>query len=254
MRLPLNRTIYSFVSFAFLLAYGCKKQNLPEPELALSYESAGGNYAALSQYPGTAAIGTNYQLIPLAYTSSSRFANGDSFTFFFFSSLADASGKPLVEFTITKTFHKSQLDFSRDSSLPVIKDANDFYSVFSTGALTISCFAEGKNDGVNITITDSADRRIFQNSPSSGIQIPIQAYRDTANSFSITEVRKDLDFSTFQKINIIPTPAAGNVLSYRAAVVTIKFKCKLYGESPLNNTLNFTNATYKGLFLELIDY
>ncbi len=245
---------YLLVVMLMCLLACCKKQTLPEPSASLKYNSALGDYDASSDYKSAAPAGSVNKLIPNAYTSPSRFANGDSFGLFFQSSLTDNSGKPVAEMTIVKVFHRSKMDFSRDSIFPALKDPKDFYEVFKPGTLGIACFDEGRNEGLNFVFANNADRWVFQNNASLGVQLPVPAYLDTANYFVITDVKPDLNFMVLQQLSIVPTGNSGSLVEFRAVEVTIEFKCKLYGETSPHNTLQLSNGVYKGLFVELVQH
>ena len=228
----ITRTIIyvSLVAIFLFLVEGCKKKTTwPEPDFILSYQTSQGTYNQISQYRW--GKNEDHQLIPEANVSWTNTPNRDSFLLDYTSYLKDKSGRPIIGIVIRKNFLSNQLDFPQ-SGPPVVKNSDDFYNIFKTGKVSIS--ANGQ-EGLNCTLHDSTLYLLQAFGP---------AYLDTANYFEITTANQDVDFSSLHVQNIISTN------SYRALMVTINFKCKLFNSSLPTDSLILSNGVFQGYFID----
>ena len=206
-------------TFFLGMVSNCKKDPFgTEPYLILKYETQNTLYNKTASYRSGST--EKYALIPFFSGGSVAYLLGtDSVGVSYSSTLVDSFGKPSLSITISKTFHKNQIEILPSGKV-FTKNPDDFYALFKTGKVEIQSENPTYNrlNGLNISLQDST-LFVFQDSPGNNLIIPVPAYQDSSNYFEITAINTGPLY-----LNSI-LPANSGITSYNAAIVTFKFKC-----------------------------
>ncbi len=217
----------------------CKKDViLPEPDLVLSYTTNGGTYYEHSNYRFNK--NESYQLTPA--TTVTQVQSIDSVLMKYSSALIDKDGRPTIQVTFSKKFHRNQLDSLAGGKL-IPKSSEDFYSLFNTGNAHIVSYDTSYlvKEGIDFTYQSATEYYTFH---SSGSFVPPIAALDISNSFKIEKVNSQVDFGELVRLGIIPYN------TFRGIMVTVSFNCKLYSTNPPNTPLMISNGTFQSVFID----
>lgn len=228
-----SRYILMSFFFAIIACFtGCNKDTWPQPHFILKYTAVGGTYNKEADYNSN---NPSYDLTPL--TSISTFVlSADSILIRFNSELLDVDGNHQATVSVTKLFHRSQLDST--STGYRIKNDNDFYSLFTAGTRQIGSdqLTDPYREGMAIIIKDTTP---YMFEPPM-FTVPTAPQQDAQNSFEIMNSETDINFIS---VDGLPT-----LQPLRLIMVTVNFKCRLYNFNSPNNERIFTNGTFQGYF------
>lgn len=225
--------------FALINFTACKdREEYMDAVTKIQYQSNIGSYS--NYYIPNTKKGTT-ELI--AAHSFSYQISSDSVCIGYRSYIADAMGS-LATLTLFKKYSKNDLDSSESRWIP--KTDALFYDVFKTGKLKIKWYSNSdpQYEGADIDLTKNSERYIYQNSPLSGLNIPIPSYQDPANEFEIVNINTSREWFTFAYRDV---PASEQA---RKVMVEIKFKCKLYKVTSPHDEALITEGTFQSYFAD----
>ncbi len=209
----------------------CKKDTWPEPHFIMQYTAAGHSYSKQVDYNTNASA---YDITPAASVAS-YVVSSDTIIMRFTSSLTDADNQHAINVSITKPFHRNQLDSTATGYR--LKSNDDFYNLFKEGSPGVYTYpATSNNPTIDIVIRDSG-QYVFEPPQ---FTPPVPAAQDTENSFEILNSNTDVNFIS---VDGLPT-----LVPLRLIMVTIRFKCRLYSINYAHNERIFTDGTYQGYF------
>jgi hypothetical protein len=227
-----STSLHLIVALLYALGFStCKKDTWPQPHFIMQYNAAGNTYRNEADYNSNSQA---YDLTPLSSITTIA-VSSDSVLLRFVSSLTAADNLHSITVSVTKQFHRNQLDSSATSYR--IKNNDDFYNLFKQGHLNVYTYPATSNDPtIDIVIRDSGEY-VFEPPQ---FTPPVPATLDPENKFEIMNSNTD--------INFISVDGLPELVPLRLVMVTINFKCRLYNAASPNNERIFTEGVYQGFF------
>lgn len=221
---------------------GCSKREfLPDPELILSLNSSTYNYFGSSSIK--LAQNANFSLLGYRGISTGIIPwASDSMDIVYKSFLTDTLNNISALLSITKVYHRNQLDST--SYGWVLKNSDDFFSIFSKGKMNVlSSEAYAKNEGVSFQI--STNSKHYHTHPNGfGISHSVIPHLDPSNEFIVEDTHTEINWGALSLTGLLPNIEARKVL------VNFSFKAKLINNDNPNDSIIITSGRFQGFFAD----